>query len=290
MNKLESPSPQDALCQVWLKLAQGFWRRRFFNSVNVFSQFHNYLLLEKDGALYLNKLESPSPQDAMCQVWLKLAQGFWRRRFFNSVNVFSQFHNYLLLEKDGALYLNKLESPSPQDAMCQVWLKLAQGFWRRRFFNSVNVFSQFHNYLLLEKDGALYLNKLESPSPQDAMCQVWLKLAQGFWRRRFFNSVNVFSQFHNYLLLEKDGALYLNKLESPSPQDAMCQVWLKLAQGFWRRRFFNSVNVFSQFHNYLLLEKDGALYLNKLESPSPKDALCQIWLILGQWFLRRSRK
>ena len=32
---------------------------------------------------------------------------------------------------------------------------------------------------------------------------------------------------------------------------------------------------FLQFRNYLPLEKGGALYLNKLESPSPKDVLCQ---------------
>ena len=31
-------------------------------------------------------------------------------------------------------------------------------------------------------------------------------------------------------------ALYLNKHESSSPKDALCQVWLKLAQWFWRRR------------------------------------------------------
>ena len=60
----------------------------------------------------------------------------------------------------------------------------------------------------------------------------------------FFNSVNVFSLFRNYLPLEKGRTLYLNKLESPSPKDALCQVWLKLAQWFWRRRFFNFVNVF----------------------------------------------
>ena len=35
---------------------------------------------------------------------------------------------------------------------------------------------------------------------------------------------------------------------------------------------------------YLPLEKSGALHLNKLESPSPKDALCQVWLKLDQWF------
>ena len=79
--EIESPSPKDALCQDWLKLAQWLWRRGFFNFVNVFSLFHNYLPLEKSRALHLNKLESPSPEDALCQVWLKLAQWFWRRRW-----------------------------------------------------------------------------------------------------------------------------------------------------------------------------------------------------------------
>ena len=38
---------KDALCQVWMKLAQWFWRRRFLNFVNVFSLFCNYLPLKK---------------------------------------------------------------------------------------------------------------------------------------------------------------------------------------------------------------------------------------------------
>ena len=62
----------------------------------------------------------------------------------------------------------------------------------------------------------------------------WLS---GFLRRRFLNFVNVFSQFRNYLLLGKGGALHFNKFETPSPNDALCQVWLKLAQWFWRRRW-----------------------------------------------------
>ena len=40
----------------------------------------------------------------------------------------------------------------------------------------------------------------------------------------------------------------------------------------------NFVNIFSLFCNYLPLEKGGALHLNKFESPSSKDALCQVWL------------
>ena len=79
----------------------------------------------------------------------------------------------------------------------------------------------------------LHLNKLESPSPKNVLCQVWLKLAQWFWRRKFFNFVNVFFLFGNYLTLEKGGVLHLNKLVSPSPKNALCQ----LVRWFWRRRF-----------------------------------------------------
>ena len=39
--------------------------------------------------------------------------------------------------------------------------------------------------------------------------------------------------------------------------------------------------------NYLLLEKDGALHLNKFESPSPKDALCQVWMKIGSVVLEK---
>ena len=87
----------DDLCWVWLKLAQWFWTRRFYKIVHVFSLFCNYLPLVKDRALHLIKLESTSPKDALCQVWLKLAQWFWRKRFFKFINVFSHFRNYLPL-------------------------------------------------------------------------------------------------------------------------------------------------------------------------------------------------
>ena len=115
----------------------------------------------------------------------------------------------------------------------------------------------------------LYLNELEFPSLKDAFfCQVWLKLAQSFWRRRFFNFVNVFSLFLNYLLLEKGGTLHLNK--PPPPKDALCQVRLKLTLWFRRRRFLNIFNIIFLFRHYLALEKGVALHLNKFESPSPK--------------------
>ena len=65
--------------------------------------------------------------------------------------------------------------------------------------------------------------------------------------------------------------LNLNKLECPTPKDALLQVWLKLDRWFWKRRFFNFVNVFALFRNCLPLEKGGVLHLNNLESPLPKN-------------------
>ena len=133
-------------------------------------------------ALHFNKLKSSSPKDAFCQVRLKLAQWFWRRRYFNFVNGFLLFCNYLPMELGWG---PSFKSSSSKNALCWVWLKLARWFWRWRFFNIIDRFLLYRYYLPLEKGGALHLNKLESSSPKDALCQVWLKLAQGFWRRRW---------------------------------------------------------------------------------------------------------
>ena len=51
--------------------------------------------------------------------------------------------------------------------------------------------------------------------------------------------------------------------------------------------FLNFLNAFSLFRNYLPLEKGRALHLNKIESPSLKEALCKVWLILAKWFRRK---
>ena len=154
--------------------------------------------------------------------------------------------------------------PSNKSTSCQLWLKLAQLFWRKRFLIFVNVFSLFRNYFPLEKGGVLHLNNLESPLPKDALCQVWLNLALWFWRRRFFNFVNVFSLLRTYPPLEKGRALHLKKLESPAPKDALCQVWLTLAQWFWRRGFLYFVNEFSLFRTYPPWKRAGSFIWGNL--------------------------
>ena len=50
------------------------------------------------------------------------------------------------------------------------------------------------------------------------------------------------------------------------------------------------LNIILHSRYYLPLEQGVALYLNKLDSPSSKDALCQVRLKLTQWFWRRSWK
>ena len=69
--------------------------------------------------------------------------------------------------------------------------------------------------------------------------------------KKFF--LNLF--FRYYLPLERGNTLHLNKLKSPSHKDDLCQVWLKLVQWFWRRRFFKNFSVFLLFCDYLPLEK-----------------------------------
>ena len=78
---IDSPSSKDTLFTVWLILTLWFRRSRFLNFVNVFTLLCNYLPMENVPALHLNKLEFPLPKDALCQVWLKLGQWFWRRRW-----------------------------------------------------------------------------------------------------------------------------------------------------------------------------------------------------------------
>jgi hypothetical protein len=57
-----------------------------------------------------------------------------------------------------------------------------------------------------------------------------------------------------------------------------------------KKKILKIFSVFLLFCYYLPLEKGNHLHLNKLESPTPKDDLCQVWLKLAQWFWRRSRK
>ena len=98
-------------------------------------------------------------------------------------------------------------------------------------------FQSFVIIFPLEKGYPLLLYKLESLSPKNELYQVWLKMAQWFWRRRFLNNPSPFLHFSDYLPFEENLALYFNNFEFPVSKDDLYQVWLKLACWFWRRRF-----------------------------------------------------
>ena len=94
------------LCPIhpWMLFAKfgSIWQSRLLNSVTEFTLFHYHLPLKKCLAVHLNKLELPSSS------WI------------------------LPLKKGMALHLFKLQFPSPKNALCKVWLKLAQWFWSNR--------------------------------------------------------------------------------------------------------------------------------------------------------------
>ena len=135
-------------------------------------------------------------------------------------------------------------------------------------------------YLPLEKGWAHHLNKFESPSPKEATCmnQVWLTLVQSFLRRRFFLiSSMYFLLFRNYLPLEKGGAFHLNKLDSPSPKDALCQVWLKFYPlGVWRWKCekFTTTPTTTTTDNWQILIRKAHLSLGSGELKNLKKRSC----------------
>ena len=160
------------------KLAQEFWRRRFFNFVNVFSPFRNYLPWKKGGPLFE-------------QNWIPFAQGCFvpslveigllvlEKKIFWILSMY--FHYFLIIspwKKAGPFIWTNLNPLHPRMLCAKFGWNWPSGSGEEDFLNFVNVFSLFRNYLPLEIGGTLHLNKLESSSPKDALCQFWLKLAQ----------------------------------------------------------------------------------------------------------------
>ena len=85
---------------------------------------------------------------------------------------------------------------------------------------------------------------------QDCFMPTLVEIYQCFRRRRFLKYVDVLSLFRNYLPLEKGGTLYLNKIEFPSTNDALCKVCLKLAPWFWRKIFKRAFGVSPHFFSF----------------------------------------
>ena len=122
--------------------------------------------------------------------------------------------------------------------------------------------------------------KLEYPSPKDALCQI--EIGPVVLKRRIFKISSTYMYFRYFLIIspwKRVGPYIWTNLNS-------VQVWLKLTQLFWRRRFLNLTNVpgiFAFFCYHIPLEKDAILHCNKLSSPLPKNGFCKVWFKLAHW-------
>ena len=189
----------------------------------------------------------------------------------------SQFRYSHLLEKGVALHLNKLECPSPKDALLQDWLKLDRWFWRWRFFNFVNVFLLFCYYLPLEKVGALHLNKLESSSPKNAMWQVWFEIGTATLEKKFLFKIcsSIFAIIY-YLHLKRTGLFIWTNLNLI--QRCFVPSLVKIGLVVLVLKISKFCYWISTISLLFPLRKWRGHSLNKLELPLRKNALCKVWL------------
>ena len=121
----------------WLS---GSWEEDFLILSPYFLLFRNYLSLEKGRVLHLNKLESSSPKDALCQVWLKLAQWFLRRWFLHFVNLCSLFRNYLPMEKGGAHLFEQTWIPFTLGCIVPSLVEIGRVVLDKKFFLISSIF------------------------------------------------------------------------------------------------------------------------------------------------------
>ena len=112
-----------------------------------------------------------------------------------------------------------LNALQPRRHCCKFGWNLDGCFWRRRFFNFVNVFLLFQNYLPLEKDGALNLKNLNPLHPRMLCAKT-----QWFWRRRW--NCEKFATMPTTTMTTKDnGQILIRK--------AHLSLWLRWAKIHW---------------------------------------------------------
>ena len=131
--QIESPTPKDALWQVWLKLVQWFSRRRYFLISSMYFRYFviisplekGWALFEQTWILFTQECFVPNLDETGTVILEK-------KIFLNFVNVFLLFHNYLPWKK--AFEQIWVPLHPGMHALCQVWMKLTKWFWKRKFF------------------------------------------------------------------------------------------------------------------------------------------------------------
>ena len=140
---------------------------------------------------------------------------------------FLLFRNYLPSEKGGPFIWKMLSPTHPGIHCAKFGWNWPSGSWEKDFKFRQSIFA-------ISKLSPL--GKGRYPS----FVQTWILFTQGCFvpslveigpvvlEKKIFKLCLCILLIRNYLPLENGGNLHLNKLESPSPRDALCQVWLKL--------------------------------------------------------------
>ena len=106
-----------------------------------------------------------------------------------------------------------------------------------------------------------YYHEISSdPNPNSVLFQIYSTIfilmqinRASFAVRGPSSFVNGVSVLCNYLPLGNGQGPSLERIESPTPSDALYQVKLKLFLWLWRRRFLNFVDRFLLFRNYFVI-------------------------------------
>ena len=174
----------------------------------------------------------------MFQIWLTLAQLFW-----TSLKYFLNFFlNFIwcyppLVKGNQVLHLNKLESPSPKDALSlwHVFLRYAQWYRGRRFITFVHEFPLFRYYLPWEEAGPSYEELNITPYPQNALCHVgtcWN------WNSDWANEdVQILWMYFCYLVIISPWKMTVASLNPRHPRILCATFGRNWLSQLWRRRF-----------------------------------------------------
>ena len=152
----------------------------------------------------LQKLESPSPHNVLCRVWLKLTKWFLRK-FFKFANIFLHFRYYIPLKKAIAVYLNKLE----------YWSNIGPVVLQEKIFKFYHCISAF---------SLIWANL--NPHHSRIFCANFVWIWSSGSRENDFQISPKY--FHYYLPLEMVTTLYLNKLGSHFPEECFVPSLVKI--------------------------------------------------------------
>ena len=103
-----------------------------------------------------------------------------------------------------------------------------------------------NHYLLYENLMVLHLNKLETPSPKNALCKVWFKLAQWFWRRRFLFNSSIYFRYFIIITPMKRAEPFIRTIMNPLHPRMPCAKLVEISPAVLEKifRFCQSIIIY----------------------------------------------